>query len=136
MVRAVSDTHNTPSLGVLLRPSQRRREERNLQDGGICGPSNEAPHLYVPNAVVDAYKRLSPQLRHGSCDDGKDVEWRSHPRALGVAHAVDLCWCDVGLFQRPLKNVENDAAVVPGSVAWLEPSAGRGDIGLPVCSEW
>ena len=69
----------------------------NAQDCGIDGTSDEAPHLYVADAVVDSYKRLSPQLRHCPCDNSQHVERRTHPRTLCVAHAVDLCRRDVCL---------------------------------------
>ena len=107
-----------------------RPPQSSSTHGGVDGAGNEAAHLNVAHAVVDADQRLVPQQRQRARNDSHDHERRRHARPLGEADAVNVVAADLGHVQCAAEDGKDLRAVVARRLARLEALARRRDVRL------
>ena len=136
---------------VRRRVSQYLRiSTRNVQNRWMTRSGNAPPRLDVSNTVVYAdeiqrppaphrprphllrqpvaalLEREPPHQRDCARGERHRLQRRAHAGALGVAHACELPWRDLGLVQRAFDETDDPGAVVQRGVLGEEARAGRG----------
>eukprot|EP00982_Pelagococcus_subviridis_P007762 30723-Pelagococcus_subviridis.AAC.4 len=103
----------------------------DVEHDGIDRAADDPPHLYVPDAVVHAHDRFSPDLRQHSHDDGDGDERRAHSWPLRVTQDVEIFRRDARLVERRLDEVQDHLSVVLRGLPGEEPRPRRRDVRLP-----
>lgn len=85
--------------------------------------------------MVDANDGLVPEEGEHARGYGDGLEGRAHPRAFGVADAVDVRGFEAGFDEGTLHERDDMRAVVYGGVFGEETGAGGGDVGVSEVGE-